>query len=84
MIAQNQGASDTIESDTNSTQKKAVSIKPAVRESELFPQGDGKEVLEMKADSTYYRGLKPGDANKIPKPKKKKGVKVSSKDCPVT
>ena len=84
MLAQNQGASDTIQHDTNSVQKPNVSVSPASKEKELFPQDDGKEVLEMEADSIYSKSLKPDEAKKIAKPRKKKGVKISSVDCPVT
>ena len=84
ILAQNQGAIDSVGSDTNKVQSPNISIKPVSKGKELFPQSDGVEVLEMKADSIYSNGLKPDEAKKIAKPKKKKGVKISSVDCPVT
>ena len=84
VLAQDQGTSAPVKNDSAKVEKQIISVTKSALESELFPQAKGKEVKEITADSTYSNGLKPKEANKIAKPKKKKGVKISSKDCPVT
>ncbi|PCH93937.1 MAG: hypothetical protein COB85_06210 [Bacteroidetes bacterium] len=84
VLAQEPGAISSSDKDTSKVEIPNLSKTKPGTEKELFPQMEGREVLEIKVDSNYSNGLNPKEAKDISKPKNKKGVIISSKDCPVT